>query len=400
MSSRPRDVLAQNVMHFARLLREAGLPVGSDRIHTAIHTLGFVDLRQRDDVYWALHATLVSRREEREIFDHAFRIFFRERGGREDLLAALLPAGGAAPDAASETPRRLREAFQRAKARAAAPLPPMHPRFDALLSASSTEVLRQMDFEQMSADELRRAQEIIARLPFTSASVATRRLQPDPRGERLDLRAMLRDGLRAGPDHMPLRWRGRVRRTPPLVALCDISGSMERYARVLLHFLHALSNAREHVEVFLFGTRLTPVTRALRHRDPDVAIERLADEVLDWSGGTRIGENLREFNRRWSRRLLAQGAQVLLISDGLERGDLGLLEQEAARLHRSCRKLLWLNPLLRFEGFEPVARGIKAMLPHVDSFLAMHDLESLEDLARVLSQEERGGFRRRRRTAA
>jgi uncharacterized protein with von Willebrand factor type A (vWA) domain len=399
VSTRRSDVLAQNVMHFARLLREAGLPVGTDRVHTAIQTLGVIDLRRRDDVYQALHATLVSRREHREIFEHAFRIFFRERGGHEDLLAAMLPTGTAAPDP-NETPRRLREAFRKAKPRAPEPTPSPPPRLDALLSASTTEVLRNKDFEEMSAEELRRAKEIIARLPLTSEAVATRRLRPDPRGARLDLRAMLRDGLRAGPDHMPLRWQGRVRRPPPIVALCDISGSMERYVRVLLHFLHALGNAREHVDVFLFGTRLTPVTRALRHRDPDVAIGKLADEVLDWSGGTRIGETLREFNRRWSRRLLAQGAQVMLITDGLERDDPALLEQEAARLHRSCRKLLWLNPLLRFEEFEPVARGIKALLPHVDSFLPMHDLESLEDLARVLSREERGRPRRHRRTAA
>ena len=380
MSARS-GVLAANVMHFARLLRAAGLPVGTDRVLTAVTTLSAIDLRHRDDVYWALHAVLVNRRDQREIFQHAFELFFRERGGHVDALAALSPTG-AAPPRDLETPRRLQEALARSRP---APPPSTAARLDAALTASGLELLREMDFAEMSADELRRARALVTRLPLACETAPTRRLHADPLGDRIDLRAMLRDGLRTGGDVLPLRWRGRLRRPPPLVVLCDISGSMERYSRVLLHFLHALVNARERVDVFLFGTRLSPVTRALRHRDPDRALAKLSREVLDWSGGTRIGAALHTFNRRWSRRLLAQGAIVMLITDGLERDDPDALAREASRLRRSCRRLLWLNPLLRFQGFEPRAGGIKALLPHADLHLPMHDLRSLEDLARTLA---------------
>jgi uncharacterized protein with von Willebrand factor type A (vWA) domain len=391
-------VLVGNVTHFARLLRRAGLPIGTDRILGAVDSLEAVGLDRRDDVYWALHASLVSRRDQHEIFDRAFELFFRERGGLEDALAAMSPTGSAPADDRRSTPRRLREAF--ASGRRPQRPPPQKP-FDATLAASDVEVLRDMDFAEMSAEELRRAAEVVRHLPLALETRPTRRLRADPRGARLDLRAMLRDSLRTGGDHLPLRFRGRVRRPPPLVAICDISGSMERYVRILLHFLHALTNARDRVEVFLFGTRLSHVTRVLHQRDPDVALAQLgggggrpargeqatAGAVLDWSGGTRIGASLRVFNRRHARRLLGHGAVVLLITDGLERESPELLEIEAARLSRSCRRLVWLNPLLRYSGFEPRARGVAALLPHVDELRPVHDLSSLDDLARALAGE-------------
>ncbi len=381
MTPASSGAIADNVMHFVRLLRAAGLPVGTDRILTAVRTLGTVGLDRRDDVYWALHAVLVSQREQDEIFQQAFDLFFREHRELLDALSLLSPTGSVPGKDRRQAPRRLREAFGRA---APAPPPRVPARVGAALSASDLEILRSTDFAEMSADEFRRARELVARLPLTLARVPTRRLRPDPGGSRIDVRRMLRESLRSGGDIIPLRWRGPVQRPPPLVALCDISGSMERYVRILLHLLHALVNSSDRVHVFLFGTRLSHVTRALAHRDPDVALARLSDEVLDWSGGTRIGVALREFNRRWSRRLLAQGATVLLITDGLEREAPELLDAEAARLQRSCRRLVWLNPLLRYADFEPRARGIAALLRHADEFRPVHDLRSLEDLARAL----------------
>jgi uncharacterized protein with von Willebrand factor type A (vWA) domain len=213
-----------------------------------------------------------------------------------------------------------------------------------------------------------------------------RRTVAAARGHAIDLRATLRRGLGASGALTPLRFRTRRRRTPPLVVLCDISGSMDRYARMLLHFLHAITNDRHRVHVLTFGTRLTNITRQLRHRDVDVALARVADAVEDWAGGTRIGRCLGEFNRHWSRRLLGQNAVVLLISDGLDADAGDGLAFEAERLAKSCSRLVWLNPLLRYAGFEARPAGVRALLPHVDDFLPVHNLEKLTDLARVLAK--------------
>jgi len=237
----------------------------------------------------------------------------------------------------------------------------------------------------MSEEEVRAARAAIARLRLPFDELPTRRFRPDPLGPRADLRATLRQSLREGGDLVEIARKRRRTRTPPLVVLADISGSMARYAAVLLAFLHAVANDRARVHVFLFGTRLTNVTRALRHRDPEVAFQMVANIVPDWSGGTRIGETLHTFNREWGRRVLGQGATVLLITDGLDReGGKGLAE-EAERLSKSCRRLIWLNPLLRWEGFEPKAAGIRAILPHVDDFRPVHNIESLQALVHALS---------------
>jgi uncharacterized protein with von Willebrand factor type A (vWA) domain len=212
-----------------------------------------------------------------------------------------------------------------------------------------------------------------------------RRLAAAERGRHIDLRATLRASLRGASDVIPLRRRAPLRRHPPLVVLCDVSGSMGRYSRIFLHFLHAITNDRDRVQTFVFGTRLTNITRHLRHRDVDVALNAVARSVEDWSGGTRIGASLKEFNLRWSRRVLGQNAVVLLISDGLDR-DLGAeLGTEMERLHKSCRKLIWLNPLLRYAGFEPRATGVRLMLPHVDAFLPVHNLQSLTQIGEALA---------------
>src|SRR6185436_5139083 len=240
---------------------------------------------------------------------------------------------------------------------------------DSATGASQVEALRHRDFETMTAGELVQAKKLIAGLRLPIADIATRRLQPDSRGRLVDLRGTLRASLRGSADVIPLRRRWHQHRHPPLVILCDISGSMSRYSRMFLHFMHAITNDRDRVHTFVFGTRLTNITRHLRRRDVDRALGAVSQAVADWSGGTRIGATLREFNLRWSRRVLGQTAEVLLLSDGLDR-DAGVdLPQAMERLHKSCRKLIWLNPLLRFDGFEPKAAGVRLMLPHVDAFV-------------------------------
>jgi uncharacterized protein with von Willebrand factor type A (vWA) domain len=258
---------------------------------------------------------------------------------------------------------------------------------DARFTVSGNEVLREKDFAQMSAAELAEARQAIARLVLPHDLVRTRRFKADPRGRRVDQRAMMRSALRTGGDLILPKFRSPREIHPPLVVLADISGSMSQYSRIFLHFLHALTEKRRRVHTFVFGTRLTNISRQMRHRDPDEALADCSKAVKDWSGGTRIGDTLAEFNRLWSRRVLGQGATVLLITDGLERDDVAGLSAEMERLHKSCRRLVWLNPLLRFEGFEAKARGVRAMLPHVDEFRAVHTLNALSDLCASLSAD-------------
>jgi uncharacterized protein with von Willebrand factor type A (vWA) domain len=267
------------------------------------------------------------------------------------------------------------------------------PELDAAMTVSSLERLQTMDFEAMDADEIAAAKREIERLVLPLDARRTRRFRPDRAGPAPDLRATIRTSLRRGGEVLALERRRRIVRPPPLVAICDISGSMARYAQILLHFLHALANDRDRVATFLFGTRLSNVTRQLRHRDPEVAFEMVSHLVPDWSGGTRIGEAIDSFNRLWARRVLGQGAVVLLITDGLDRDGARGLSDAMDRLHRSCRRLIWLNPLLRWDGFEPKSQGIRAMLPHVDDFRPVHNLASLRDLVATLSAPS-AGFRR------
>ncbi len=385
--------LAENIMHFARTLRRAGLPLGPGRVLEAIRAVRAVGVRRRDDFYWALHAVMVNRRDQRELFDQAFHIFWRDPTLLERAMSMILPGLRGLP--ATEIGPRLADALGRAGRQRGDPAEPApgeaETEIDAAMTWSDLEVLRHRDFEKMSAAEVAEAKRLIAEMRLPIMALPTRRLRPDAAGRRIDMRATLRAALRSGHGIIPLKWRRPRLRRPPLVILCDISGSMDRYARMLIHFLHALTNDRDRVSTFLFGTRLTNVTRQLRHRDVDVALEKVAAAVEDWSGGTRIGHCLRDFNVAWSRRVLSQGAIVLLITDGLDR-DAGLgLAREAARLHGSCRRLIWLNPLLRFQGFEPKSLGAKAILPHVDEFRPVHNLESLEQLRTVLSRPGSAG---------
>jgi len=258
---------------------------------------------------------------------------------------------------------------------------------DAVLTWSNRELLQGKDFEQMTAEELAAARREIGRLRLPIMQVATRRFRPEARGRRVYLRRTLRQSLRGGGAAIDLARKERRKRHPPLVILCDISGSMNRYSRMLLLFMHAITSDRDRVHSFLFGTRLTNVTRQLRNRDIDLALARIGALVQDWAGGTRIGACLKEFNGVWSRRVLGQGAVVLLISDGLDRDAGEGLASEMERLHKSCRRLIWLNPLLRFDAYAPISTGAKAMIRHVDDFRPVHSLGSLRELTTVLSRE-------------
>jgi uncharacterized protein with von Willebrand factor type A (vWA) domain len=380
--------LAENVMHFARVLRGAGIPVGPDRVIDALKALEVAGVARRDDFYWTLASLFLDRREQFELFDQAFHIFWRDPRMLERVMALMLPkVYGRGQADAPPPPNRVTEALlPRARAQQS-PTDAQQQEvvLDAAFTVSDREVLQRADFETMTGAELAQAKRMIAQLRLPIPEVRTRRLAPDTHGPLVDMRSTLRASLRAGADVIPLRRRSHARRHPPLVVLCDISGSMSRYSRMFLHFLHAVTNDRDRVYTFVFGTRLTNITRHLRHRDVDLALSGVAQAVADWSGGTRIGASLREFNLRWSRRLLGQNAVVLLITDGLDRelgDDLGA---QMERLHKSSKKLIWLNPLLRFEGFEPRPAGVRAMLPHVDAFLPAHNITTLLDVAGALA---------------
>ncbi|MFO1310139.1 MAG: VWA domain-containing protein [Burkholderiales bacterium] len=394
----PKGHLPENVLHFIRVLRGAGLPVGPAKVIDALAAVEAVGVGNRTDFREALAAVLCSRREHLDLFEQAFDLFWRNPKLLEKMVAAMLPQvlgrTGEEP-APPAVPGRLAEAL--------APPPADIPKrdaedevtLDAAFTFSAREVLQTRDFATMSGEELGQVKRMLARLRLPLPKVPMRRTRPDDRGRRIDLRATLRRSAGAAGAAAPLAFRARTLRTPPLVVLCDISGSMDRYSRMMLHFLHAITNDRHRVHVMLFGTRLTNVTRHLKHRDVDVALERVSSAVADWAGGTRIGASIAEFNRHWSRRLLGQNAVVLLISDGLDAESGAGLDEAMERLSKSCRRLVWLNPLLRYADFEARPAGIRAMLPWVDDFLPVHSLASLEALAGTLSRGEAPGSRRR-----
>ena len=380
--------LARNIVHFARLLRAAGAPVGPGQALAAARAAALTGIDDKGALRQALFATLVTRRDQMALFDQAFELFWRDPRLADRAMAMLMPL--ARPESEPSKAAGARRLADALAAGAARPLrETTEAEIDMTLTASAEEVLRQKDFEQMTAEEIARARDLVARLPLHIDAHATRRLAAAAHGPRIDMRRTLRASLRAGGDVIDLKRARRRERPPPVVALCDISGSMSRYARVFLHFLHALSEQRrrrgQRIETFVFGTRLTNATRALRHRDVDEALDAIGRDAGDWGGGTRIGEALRAFNFTWSRRVLGQGAIVLLITDGLDRDDAAVLDQEAARLRRSCREIIWLNPLLRFAAFQPKAAGIRALLPHADRFLPLYNVATLADLAAQLA---------------
>lgn len=380
--------LDDNVMFFSRVLRAAGLPVGPDRVVDALQAVLKVGIESRADFYWALRAILVDRHDQIETFDQAFYIFWRDPRMLERVMRLPLP--DAKPEMLDRPPppaaQRVLDALRHDKRQPPTP-PPDDERLDttARLRYSNAEVLQHKDFEAMSNDELVRVRRALANLRLRLKPLPTRRQRLASRGDRVDMRATLRASLRKG-GHIDLRRRQVRTRPPRLVVLCDISGSMATYSRLLLHFVHGLSADDRRVATFLFGTRLTNVTRYLIGHDVDTALQRIGHVVQDWSGGTRIGDCLREFNQRWSRRVLGTGAVVLLISDGLDRDSDAVLGSEMERLAKSCRRLIWLNPLLRYPDFEARPAGIRTMRPWVDDFLTAHNLASIEQLSHKLSQ--------------
>lgn len=378
--------LADNILHFARVLRRAGLKPGPGAVIDAIASVDAIGIGSRIEFHAALSAIFVKRHEDQPVFDEAFSIFWRSRDLVGKMIALMSPVAAIGERQKPKTGgARVSDALFAEKSRQPQPRDEPDVEIDARLTVSGQEVFRRLDFGQMTAAELAEARQAIDRLVMPDDAVRTRRFHPSNRGRMFDARATMRQSLRSGGDLMLPRFRMHRERPPPLVVLADISGSMSQYTRIFLHFLHVLTEKRRRVHTFLFGTRLTNVTRELRHRDPDEAIAQCSEAVADWSGGTRIGETLRLFNRQWGRRVLGQGAIVLLITDGLERDDVELLATETDRLHRSCRRLVWLNPLLRFAGFEARARGVRAMLPHVDELRSVHNLNALGDLVASLS---------------
>jgi uncharacterized protein len=378
--SSPAGRTADNIIGFARALRTAGVPVGPGAAIDAVNAIQLVDIGNRADVFATLQAIFVKRHEHALIFTQAFDLFFRAADEWKQMLDSV-----PLPDQPRKKPppasRRVQEAFAQSQITET----PQAKAEEIRLSVSDKEILQKKDFAQMTAAEIAEVTRAIADMKLPQAELRTRRYRPDARGLRLDMRRTLRGSLRTGGDIVDIYRLGRIEKPAPIVALLDISGSMSEYTRLFLHFLHAITDARKRVSVFLFGTRLTNVTRALRARDPDEALASCSSAVEDWAGGTRIATSLHTFNKLWGRRVLGQGAIVLLISDGLEREADARLAFEMDRLHRSCRRLIWLNPLLRYGGFEPKAQGIKMMLPHVDEFRPVHNLKSIEGLIGALS---------------
>src|SRR2546423_6589408 len=355
-------------MHFARRLRAAGLRIGPDRVVDCVNALQITGPSRRDDWYWTMSAVLLSRQEQRPIFDQAFHIFWRDPKLAERMMQVMLPkAHGRAAKPEEQQSQRLTDALFNQKREENAREQKIE--MEARLTFSSREVLQRMDFDTMSAAELAEAKKMISQLRLPLPEIRTRRFYPDRSGRRVDLRASLRQSLREGGEIIPLVRAAPRELHPPLVVLCDISGSMNPYARMFLHFLHAITNDRDRVCVFVFGTRLTNITRQLRHRDVDVAMTKVSDIIKDWSGGTRIGASLREFNFKWARRTLAQNACVLLVSDGLDReageGPGGGMGRPAT----SPRSLGWGNPPLRYEKVEARPAGGGALPPPARLFL-------------------------------
>ncbi len=383
-------LLADNIVHFSRVLRDAGLAVGPDRVLAALAAVQAVGIDRRDDVHAALSAVMVARHDEQVLFDAAFDTFWRDPKLLQQMLHALLPkVSGRGERVPPPRPRRLADAL--APPAPPKPTPPAAAadqpvEFEAAFTASERERLQRADFETMTRAEYDWAQRIARSLPPPVPRVRLRRHQRAPQHAaqgRIDLRRTLQAMARAPHALLP-QFTQPVVDWPPIVVLLDISGSMASYARLFLHYVHGVMRRHLRVQVFTFGTRLTCITRCLRHRDPDVALQAADAQVPDWRGGTRIAAALRDFNRRWARRVLGANAAVLLVSDGLDRDEHGGLSAAAAQLHRLAHQVVWLNPLLRFDGFEPRAAGVRALLPHVDRFLPVHNLASLADLATAL----------------
>ncbi len=370
------DAVARHVVTFGRVLREAGLEVGPGRLADALTGLDLVDLSRRDDVYWTLRQTLVSRWEDLDAFDAAFAAWFLRaptapvfRQGTETTSLRLLRR-------TSETKRDEGDGGEAKEDQTS-------------LGYSPEELLRRRDFADMTPEELENVSKLICEIASGRPRRRSRRLRPHHRGTDLDMRRLVRASLATGGEAVERAFRSRVHVPRKLVVLCDVSGSMEAYSRALILFLHALARSGRGVETFAFGTRLTRLTREIVIRDPEGALRAAAERVVDWSGGTRIGHSLKTFNDEWGRRALTRGAVVVIVSDGWEREDAAVVGHEMARLARQAYAVVWVNPLKGHPDYQPLAGGMRAALPYVDRFLSGHNLASLEELAEVLTGIER-----------
>ena len=388
--------LAGNITHFARALRRAGLPIGPGRVIDAIHAVEAAGFTDKKDFFYALQACFVAKPEQRHVFAQIFRLYWRDPRYLEHMMSFMIPAmrGVSEERTAQAAEKRAAEALL--DGMGDAPEDFEEPQsdeslieIDASMTISTEEKLKTLDFEQMSVAEMEQAKRMLSRLTLPVDPIKSRRTKASHLGARVDAARTLRRAMRQGGELHQIALKEPRIRWPNLVTLCDISGSMSQYSRMVLHFLHSVANAKGQgwakVHAFTFGTRLTNITRHLQTRDVDAALKAAGAEAQDWEGGTRIGNCLEAFNRDWSRRVLGQGAVVLVITDGLDRGTPEALAKQMQRLHLSAKRLIWLNPLLRWDGFAPKATGIAAMLPHVDSFRAGHSIASLEDLAAVIS---------------
>ncbi len=368
------DAVVRHVVTFGRVLREVGLEVGPGRVADALRGISVVDLTRQEDVYFALRQTLVSRHDELDLFDRAFNAWF--------LRAPVLPPVRTAqsPLAQQTAGESLSDGAGGEQDETGDPLE---------LGASGHELLRDKDFAEMTPDEYRRVKRLIAAIAGHRPLRASRRRRADPRGDRLDMRRLIRHSLRTGGDPVDRPYRARKEVPRKLVVLCDVSGSMDAYARALVLFLHAAVGSGPGVEAFAFGTRLSRLTAELGTRDPESALEKCTEAVTDWGSGTRIGASLKEFNDLYGKRALSRGAVVVIVSDGWERQDPELVGREMARLARAAYAVVWVNPLKGNPEYQPLAGGMRAALPYVDRFLSGHNLRSLEELAAVLAGIER-----------
>ena len=372
--------ISAHLVGFVHLLRSMGIQVGSGQLIDLAQGLTFVSLTDREALHDAARCTLITKPEDLPLFEAAFGFYFRPISGFDPAQMAIPIVR--IPQRPLRIPRKK-------------PVAGENPGDDSndteehkvgvTLAYTASETLRTRDFGSFSYDEVQQARVMMRQMRWRPAMRRTRRTQRTKQRGRVDMRRVIRDSLRFGGEPVHLAYRRPRQRQRPLVVLCDISGSMDRYSRMLLQFVHTLNDGVGMVESFVFGTRLTRVTRLLRSKDVDDAVALVSKQVLDWSGGTRIGNTIREFNVKWSRRVMSRGPVVLIISDGWDRGDPTLLSKEMARLQRSCHRLIWLNPLLGNARYQPLTQGMQAALPYIDDFLPVHNLLSVEQLGQTLA---------------
>ncbi len=372
--------LLHNIVLFGRLLRRLDIDVTPTHLINLVEAMKHLDLGRRRDVQNGSRTVLISRHEHLALFDVVFDLFWRANRSEsqlnpESLLQKFRQVKQQPAEKTGEQPSPTQAESDREK-----------PESETVPIYSAQEILRHKDFAQLTEDELAAVQKLMKEMKWELEQRRTRRKVRSSIGSYLDMRQTLRHNLRHCGELIQLKWRRPKRKRRPLVVLCDISGSMETYSRLLLQFIYVISSGLEKTETFVFGTRLTRITHHLRHRDVERALSMTTDAIRDWAGGTRIGETLKTFNYQWGRRVLGQGALTIIISDGWDRGDTHLLAREMARLQRSCQRLIWLNPLLGSPGYEPLTRGIQAALPYVDDFLPVHNLASLEELGTLLER--------------